>query len=114
MRFHNKILNDGSKHVEGGHAGVEDSAGQTQYPINIHWFYCNVDVKKGPTDSLVRAPWEGLLSLLAPFSSLSPTCSPGVFSSPRGKPRRPGSCAPDSQVPGKLRNPLLFLRDYCC
>lgn len=64
--------------------------------------------------SFVREPWEGLLSLLAPFSSFSSTCSPGVFSSPRGKPRRPGSCAPDSQVPGELRNPLLFLRDYCC
>ena len=23
MKFHNKILNHGSKHVEGGHAGVE-------------------------------------------------------------------------------------------
>ncbi|KAF5918231.1 hypothetical protein HPG69_002873 [Diceros bicornis minor] len=32
----------------------------------------------------------------------SSTCSPGACSSPRGKPRRPGSCAPDSQVPGIL------------
>ncbi|XP_021110470.1 zinc finger protein 655 isoform X7 [Heterocephalus glaber] len=30
----------------------------------------------------------------------SSTCSPGACPSPPGKPRRPGSCTPDSQVPG--------------
>lgn len=75
----------------------------TQYVINVHG---NVGVRKGPADSLGRepllegSPGDGLLSLLAPFSSLSSTCSPGACSSPRGKPRRPGSCALDSQVPG--------------
>lgn len=88
----------------------------TQYVINVHG---NVGVRKGPADSLGRepllegSPGDGLLSLLAPFSSLSSTCSPGACSSPRGKPRRPGSCALDSQVPGELRNPLLVLRDSC-
>ncbi|XP_047635535.1 zinc finger protein 655 isoform X4 [Phacochoerus africanus] len=36
----------------------------------------------------------------APHLQKSSTCSPGACSSPRGKPRRPGSCALDSQVPG--------------